>query len=74
MDEIKTFHNEVLRKIERGLKRWTDSFVDDKYRTPVSHVYFSTYNSFTGGVKYENHKSIWCAFQSGACYEEEGYF
>ena len=74
MKEIQAFHNEVLRSIERGLKWWTDEFVDDKYRTLVSRVSSSTYNSLTGGVKYENHNPIWCAFQSGACYEQEDYF
>ena len=58
VEEIKAFHDEVLRSIERVLKWWTDSFVDDKYRTRVSHVSSSTYNSLTGGVKYENRNPI----------------
>ena len=31
--EIKAYHAEVLRSIERGMKSWNDSFADEKYRT-----------------------------------------
>jgi hypothetical protein len=59
---------------ERVHKWWRDSFVDDKYKTRVSHVSSSTYNWLTGGVKYENRNPIWCSFQSGACYAQGDYF
>jgi hypothetical protein len=36
--EIKDFHAEVLRSIERGQKSWSDSFSEEQARTLVSPV------------------------------------
>jgi hypothetical protein len=34
--EIKDFHVEILRSIERGQKSWSDSFSEEQARTLVS--------------------------------------
>ena len=56
--EIKAYHAEVLRSIERGLKSWKDSFADEKYRTLVTP---------NNPVKRDNRYLICGAYQSGSC-------
>jgi len=61
VNEIKAFHSEVLRSIERGIKTWTDSFADEKYRTLVSS---------SGSSKKDytiNRYPVCGTFQSGTC-------
>lgn len=65
ISEIKAFHSEVLRSIEKGLKTWNDSFADEKYRTLVTSV---------GTAKKDSRSPICGAFQAGSCtYQKDHY-
>lgn len=58
ISEIKAYHAEVLRSIERGLKSWNDSFADEKYRTLTNP---------STPFKRDNRYLICGAYQSGSC-------
>jgi hypothetical protein len=61
--EIKDFHVEILRSIERGQKSWSDSFSEEQARTLVST--FKAKLSIS--IDRPSESPICGAYQAGSC-------
>ena len=68
--EIKDFHAEVLRSIERGQKSWSDSFSEEQARTLVSPVKAKLSISIDRPTK----SPICGAYQAGNCTQAGDHF
>lgn len=69
--EIKDFHAEVLRSIERGHKSWTDSFSEEQARTLVSPV---NRTKFSSSQDKPSRSPICGAYQAGNCMQTGDHF
>ena len=68
--EIKDFHAEVLRSIERGQKSWSDNFAEEQARTLVSPI--KAKNSTTKDKFVRN--PICGTYQAGNCTQSGDHF
>ncbi|KAK6185745.1 hypothetical protein SNE40_007909 [Patella caerulea] len=71
--EIKDFHAEVLRAIERGLKTWLNSFSEEQGRTLVSPSSIRHNNRQTES-RSSKHPPICGAYQAGNCNQPTDHY